>query len=85
MSHKAPALYVLAFDLDEFDRHDDVEQMPDVVNTYADLEALGSDHVFEFRDFEEYMNTSTDDQDPKIDEYWWKMVYVLDEEVSLYA
>lgn len=85
MSHKAPTLYVLAFSIDEFDRHDDVEQMPDVVNTYADLEALGSDHVFGFRDFEDYMNKGTDEQDPNIDGYWWKMVYVLDEEVSLYA
>lgn len=85
MSHKASAIYILAFDIDEFDRHDDVEQMPDVVNTYADLEALGSSHVFDFRDFEDDMNTSSCEQDPKIDEYWWKMVYVLDEEVSLYA
>ena len=85
MSHKAPALYVLAFDLDEFDRHDDVERMPDVVNTYDDLVALHSSHKFDFRGFEEYMNTSTDDQDPNIDGYWWKMVYVLDEEVSLNA
>lgn len=85
MSHKAPALYVLAFDIDEFDRHDDVERMPDVVNTYADLEALGSNHVFDFSDFEDYMNESTDYQDPNIDGYWWKMVYVLDEEVSLNA
>lgn len=85
MSHKAPTLYVLAFDLDEFDRHDDVERMPDVVNTYDDLVALGSSRIFDFRGFEEYMNTCTDEQDPNIDGYWWKMVYVLDEEVSLNA
>lgn len=85
MSIKAPALYILAFSIDKFDRRDDVEQMPDVVSTYANLEALGSDHVFDFDEFEEYMNTGTDEQDPNIDGYWWKMVYVLDEEVSLYA
>ena len=84
MSHKAPAIYILAFDLNYFDRRD-VERMPDVVNTYDDLVALRSSHKFDFRGFEEYMNTSIDDQDPNIDGYWWKMVYVLDEEVSLYA
>ena len=85
MTHKAPALYVLAFDIDEFDRHDDIDQMPDVVNTFADLVALNADYVFEFKEFEDYMNTCSNEQDPKIDWYWWKMVYVLDEEVTLHA
>lgn len=84
MLHEAPTLYVLAFDIDEFERLD-IDKMPNVVNTFADLIALNSGYIFEFKEFENFMNTSQKEQDPKIDWHWWKMVYVLDEEVSLHA
>lgn len=84
MLHEAPTLYVLAFDIDEFERLD-IDKMPNVVNTFADLIALNSGYIFEFKEFENFMNTSQKEQDPKIDWHWWKMVYVLDEGVSLHA
>lgn len=80
MSHKVTSVYVLAFDIEEYDLHSDIEQMPDYVDTYEDLEKLGATRILDFSEAQAYLNTCTELQEPEIDTCWWKLVYVLGKE-----
>ena len=60
MSHKVTSVYVLAFDIGEYDLHSDIEQMPDYVDTYEDLEELGATRIRDCSEAQEYSNRCTE-------------------------